>query len=192
MVDDGSTDHTPALLQRYANDSRVRVIRQENQGAVAAARVGFAAARGAYVGLLDQDDAYELRFLAETVARFDADPDLDYVYTDYVETYQGVTRRVDVRDLFLTIVCNAVYRRSSIEKAGYWRDVFFAEYDLLLRTYGVWKCAHVDLPLTTYFRRSESLTADSARVEAGIAELMDLHPDKHELIKRIRSYELLP
>ena len=43
VVDDGSTDDTPALLAQYAD--RVKTIRQENQGETAARNAGIAAAR---------------------------------------------------------------------------------------------------------------------------------------------------
>jgi glycosyltransferase involved in cell wall biosynthesis len=190
VVDDGSTDATPDILSRYEHVSNVRSIRQDNQGAIHAANIGFRAATGDVVALLDGDDAYEPRFLAETVPLFEADPGLDYVYTDYYEVYGGAKRLVEVADLFHTIVVNGLYRRNSLMSAGLWTDVFFAEYDLLLRTYETWKRAHVEKPLVTYYRRSESLTAQPARVAEGIAELSERHPDKLKLIGRIRPYAL--
>ncbi len=191
VIDDGSTDATGKLLEGYASHTNVRVIAQSNRGAVPAANAGFKAATGTYVGLLDHDDTYEPQFLAETTALFDADPKLDYVYTDYLESYRGEKRTVELKDLFQTIVDNALYRRSSLEAARWWReDVFFAEYDLLLRTHESWAHGHISRPLVNYNRREGSLTADATRVEKALAQLSDLHPDKLDLIKRIRSYAL--
>ena len=42
VVDDGSTDDTPAVLARYAG--RIRVLPQSNQGLAAARNAGLAAA----------------------------------------------------------------------------------------------------------------------------------------------------
>lgn len=57
-VDDGSTDGTPQILDHYAsNDSRVRVIHQENRGFSGARNVGIDNARGQVLMFVDSDDA---------------------------------------------------------------------------------------------------------------------------------------
>lgn len=54
VVDDGSTDRTPELLQSFGK--KITAIRQENRGAEAARHNGAAHARGGYLVLLDSDD----------------------------------------------------------------------------------------------------------------------------------------
>jgi hypothetical protein len=54
VVDDGSTDETPAILERFP---AVRAIRQSNQGLSAARNVGLHAATGSVVAYTD-DDCY--------------------------------------------------------------------------------------------------------------------------------------
>ncbi|MBQ3865768.1 MAG: glycosyltransferase family 2 protein [Clostridia bacterium] len=59
VVDDGSTDGTPAILAELAAaDPVLRVIRQENAGPAAARNRGLKEARGAYILFCDADDAY--------------------------------------------------------------------------------------------------------------------------------------
>lgn len=58
LVDDGSTDGSGELCDALAAaDARIRVIHQPNSGAAAARNAGLAAARGAYIGFIDSDDA---------------------------------------------------------------------------------------------------------------------------------------
>lgn len=57
LVNDGSTDGTLALIRQFAaEDSRVVVIDQPNQGVCAARNHGLAVAKGVYVFFLDGDD----------------------------------------------------------------------------------------------------------------------------------------
>ena len=60
LVNDGSTDGSAELLQRMANeDSRFRVIHQENEGTAAARYAGMQLACGDYIGFVDADDYVE-------------------------------------------------------------------------------------------------------------------------------------
>src|SRR5262249_8955580 len=52
VVDDGSTDATPAILARF---STVRIIRQPNRGLSVARNVGLRAATGAVIAYTDSD-----------------------------------------------------------------------------------------------------------------------------------------
>ena len=57
LVNDGSTDGSPAILEDYAlRDARIRIISQENQGLSGARNTGIRAARGSYLTFLDSDD----------------------------------------------------------------------------------------------------------------------------------------
>lgn len=64
-VNDGSTDGTPQILERYAsNDARVRVIHQKNKGFSGARNVGIDNARGRVLMFVDSDDAILPRHIA--------------------------------------------------------------------------------------------------------------------------------
>ena len=60
LIDDGSTDGSPALCDTYAaSDARVKVIHQKNAGAAAAKNAGLDQATGSYIGFVDSDDWIE-------------------------------------------------------------------------------------------------------------------------------------
>ena len=57
IVDDGSTDETPAILRRMAaNDSRIEIITKPNGGIVDAANVGLVHCRAEFLARQDSDD----------------------------------------------------------------------------------------------------------------------------------------
>ena len=60
IIDDGSTDNSPAICDEYAKkDSRVKVIHKENGGVSSARNAGLDIASGEYIGFIDGDDVIE-------------------------------------------------------------------------------------------------------------------------------------
>ena len=57
LVDDGSTDNSITILEKYAlSDNRIKIISQTNQGISAARNAGIKMATGKYITFLDSDD----------------------------------------------------------------------------------------------------------------------------------------
>ena len=63
LIDDGSTEHTPEMVERYIQErpawrERVRYHYQQNQGQSAANNVGIAMAKGEWLGFDGSDDLW--------------------------------------------------------------------------------------------------------------------------------------
>lgn len=86
VVDDGSTDDTPAVAQAYAQrDARVRVIGQANAGTGAARNRGLAQARGEWVHFVDADDTLMPGVYAQLRAALQDKPGLEVVFCGFNE-----------------------------------------------------------------------------------------------------------
>lgn len=83
VIDDGSTDCTSDVLDRYVQHPHLHVIRQANQGAIAAFNRGIRASHGAFFVLLSADDRLDLRFLERTLPVLAANPAAGFAYTAY-------------------------------------------------------------------------------------------------------------
>ncbi len=83
VVDDGSTDQTPQVVEAFATrDPRFRLIRQPNAGAAVARNRGASEAAGEFLAFLDDDDCFVPDKLAWQVAAMRANPDAAIVYGD--------------------------------------------------------------------------------------------------------------
>ena len=95
VVDDGSTDATPHVLQQW--EKEIRWVRQENRGVSRARNVGMRAARGRYLSFLDSDDLWLRDKLEAQVSFLDANPHYAVCYTDEVWVRRG--RRVNPKKI---------------------------------------------------------------------------------------------
>ena len=94
VIDDGSTDGTPSILERYTSDPRVHIVSQANAGLAAARNAGLAVATGEYVTFLDSDDVY-LPEKVEKQVRFLADhPDAGLAYCHSGHFFDGDPKRI--------------------------------------------------------------------------------------------------
>lgn len=76
IIEDGSTDGTPAVIQSY-HDERIRVLANEkNSGTLYSMRRGVAEARGKYIAVLDSDDISEPDRLRKQVHVLERKPEV--------------------------------------------------------------------------------------------------------------------
>ena len=78
VVDDGSTDRTPEIVQGYGD--RVRYLRKENGGQASALNTGFAESHGEVIALLDSDDVWLPQKIRRVVEEFDRCPEAGAVF----------------------------------------------------------------------------------------------------------------
>ena len=86
VVDDGSSDATASVAERYASrDGRIRLVRKENGGVSSARNRGMDEAKGEWVAWLDADDAYVPGALSLVASLVDAHPSCSCLQFPYLE-----------------------------------------------------------------------------------------------------------
>lgn len=173
VVDDNGLN-TPAgeatceKMQKYAGDSRVQYLRHEvNQNGSAARNTGIRAAKGKYIAFLDDDDAYFPQRFEKMCARMDQlDESWGACYSSYVkhmpngrDQYSAEKNEGDLfiqalmRSLYLGSGSNLFFRRSAVEKIGFFDESYRRNQDLeyLVRILKEYKMAYVDEVLFEVF-----------------------------------------
>lgn len=111
VIDDGSTDETVKIIQRFS-DPRIRYIRHErNAGCAAGYNSGLRESRGELISFLDSDDLWKPDKLDCNVAFLDSHPEAQAVFSD-LEKLDGTTHITSFMRgtrVFSKLLANASY-----------------------------------------------------------------------------------
>lgn len=140
VIDDGSTDATPALVASFGDC--VRYERQPQRGTAAARNRGLQLARGAFVGFLDADDLWTPGIL-RALHLLSARPEFDIVHGRLREFRGALDAGVGGTLHFLTEpyrfinLGSAIYRRQVFDRVGCFDEtlLFAEDHDWCLRAY---------------------------------------------------------
>jgi glycosyltransferase involved in cell wall biosynthesis len=130
VLDDGSTDSTPAVLNGYTG--RLHWERHENMGQVRTLNKGWSRARGKYLAYLSSDDILYPGALRKLVAVLELNPGIVCVFpdADLIDDKsrvikRGICRPFSLQELVIEQECyigpGAVFRRSAFETVGGWK-----------------------------------------------------------------------
>ena len=189
VVDDGATDGTGAIAERYASsDPRVRVIRQANAGISAARNHAMRVATGPVIAILDSDDAWDPTYLERQLSILRDRPDVDIVTGNarflgssldgrparpWPDTRPAPTL-ADILADETAVFIMSIFRRRVYETIGPFDESLRTneDYDFWLRAACAGFVFHRnDTPLGRYRRRDNSLSADELRMLPGILQV---------------------
>jgi glycosyltransferase involved in cell wall biosynthesis len=83
VVNDGSTDQTPQILERYSTHPHITIINQPNRRLPAALNCGFAQARGEFFTWTSGDNLMHPKQIQSLAGYLQATPEVALVYADY-------------------------------------------------------------------------------------------------------------
>ena len=102
VVDDGSTDASRERLAAYREDPRVRIHLQENRGAHAALNRGLELAGGELIFILNSDDAFDPRRIAELGRRLERNREAALAVS-WIEIVDPEDVRLGVKEAWRTL-----------------------------------------------------------------------------------------
>lgn len=184
LVDDGSPDNCGKICDEYAaQDSRIRVIHQENRGLSAARNVGIEAAQADVIGFVDSDDWIEpdmFALLYQNMAKENADISVCGMYIHKNNsitlrgdlTYTVQNSREAIRSLFQlsgvgVAAWNKLYRRQMYNTIRFPEGRIYEDAFIMVQLMDTANTVVFDMqPKYHYIRRKGSITMHSYRAES--------------------------
>ena len=183
LVDDGSTDSSPMICDRYsATDPRFRTIHKKNGGVSSARNAALDLAQGEYVMFVDSDDALLPDSLEMVFENLTGEDFAVSGYTIYIEgtpgrevlpkrnaSYKGVDMNIFYEENIrrncemLDAPWSKVFRRKAIGDLRFCEDLSYAEDKLFVFSF-LAKCSSAHtcaFPMYAYHVRAGSLGSDT-------------------------------
>ena len=187
VVDDGSTDGSVAIVERYAHRLAWWTA-QENRGQVPAINLGFTHTTGEYMAYLNSDDTLLPGAVARMAGALESDPDLLLVYGDarYTDESSQVTGYLSSREFDVAAMVRSadnhvvqpstMWRREAWERFGPFdeRGWYFFDFEFFLQ-FPPNRVRRIPEPLSTYriHPAAKSTGAYATRLARDHARLAD-------------------
>lgn len=171
VIDDGSTDGSDRIVEALAaEDSRVKLIRQDHQGVSAARNAGLAAATGDYITFLDSDDICAPGKIIRQIRKFEQRPDITAVvghrmiFNQMGPDFQPAPESIWIKRLDICLA-SAVFRRATFDTFGGFDPAltYGEDIDFYFRLFETDARFIIETDIAIYYRRHDgNMTNDEA------------------------------
>ena len=211
LVNDGSTDGSQAICERYCKENRrFHLLNQENQGLSAARNTGVAASRGEFIVFVDSDDMILANYL-ETLMHYMRE-DVDIVESQFTVSneeflaksfkepsiiFEGNSQeavKIFTKHVLNVNAVTKLYRRSIVEAVPYIDGVIFEDvYCGIGMLKYIRKIIKIDYKGYYYRQHQASImhrtfTPKNLDIFTVSDQLIDLYSDREELLPYIGSF----
>lgn len=203
VVDDGLKERAESVAGEF-NDSRIRYIQHErNRGCSAAKNTGIRAAKGGYIAILDDDDAWLPEKLEVQVRALEGtSPDVGFSFHAAIEVFddreyvttvpEGEADYLDfaLRTFSGMIDSSMMYKRDVFEKTGYLNESYptHTGAEFIIRVSKHFKGVGINTPLVRREMKSGHAQMGSNIGKRVRGRIMLLEEYKEEFLARPRFF----
>lgn len=173
VADDGSTDNTKKIVEKYKN---IVYVYQENRGEGSARNLGIEASKGEYLAFLDADDLYAPDKIEKQLKILLEDNNIDVVYNDLKVVdenlnYLNILKSEGIYEKRQDLLANIIYRqviqgpicmmiRRNCIKDIKWSEelVYTVDYEYVMKLAFKYNFKYLEEPLYIYRRHESNLS----------------------------------
>ena len=200
VIDEGSSDATPVMLDRFADEHGFRILRHDPPRGLSGARnAGLDAARGTYIAWIDDDDLTStdrLRRQHDALvttgarwscsARIDVNDDLEVIGHMRCPPNAGFAAAILRSNVLPTAAQGLLVDRALASEVGAYDEALTSaeDWDFCIRLAAVSEPHFLDEPLVAYRTGVTSMSTDTARMEETIRQVIAKYPDRYAGARR--------
>ena len=202
IIDDGSTDNSKEIIEKYKDLKNIRIVYQKNKGLNVTNNIALRAARGKYIVRLDADDYFSPNALELLLEKLESDSMLGMVFPDYflVDTQGEVLERQKRHDFDNEVklfdqaahgACTMI-RVQFLREIGGYDESFSCQdgYELWVKFTSKYKVSNINEPLFYYRKHGKNLTSNEDRILDTRATINSKYVKKFN--KEIKSVAIIP
>ena len=171
IIDDGSTDNSSDIINKYRFLSNIKIFYQNNKGLNSANNLALKHSRGKYIIRVDADDYLNERAIEILVNEVEKDENISIIFPDYylvdingniiAEEKRHNFDQVTLLDQPAHGACTMIKKELLISLGGYSEEFTRQDgYELWIKAMRNYKVKNINLPLFYYRQHNESLTQD--------------------------------
>lgn len=202
IIDDGSTDNSKEIIEKYNDLKNIRIVYQKNKGLNVTNNIALRAARGKYIVRLDADDYFSPNALELLLEKLESDSMLGMVFPDYfiVDTQGEVLERQKRHDFDNEVklfdqaahgACTMI-RVQFLREIGGYDESFSCQdgYELWVKFTSKFKVSNINEPLFYYRKHGKNLTSNEDKISDTRATINSKYVKKFN--KEIKSVAIIP
>ena len=202
IIDDGSTDNSKEIIEKYKDLKNIRIVYQKNKGLNVTNNIALRAARGKYIVRLDADDYFSPNALELLLEKLESDSMLGMVFPDYfiVDNQGEVLERQKRHDFDNEVklfdqaahgACTMI-RVQFLREIGGYDESFSCQdgYELWVKFTSKFKVSNINEPLFYYRKHGKNLTSNEDKILDTRANINSKYVKKFN--KEIKSVAIIP
>ena len=173
IIDDGSTDNSKKLIEKYSEHPKIRIIYQKNKGLISSSNIAIKASLGEFIIRLDADDYFDKNALSILYSEIKKDKNIGIVYPNFYEVDENsniisvvrkdLSKGKKIKDNPGHGAC-CLIRKNFLLSENLYDEKFDRQdgYNLWYKFYQKYKIKYVELPLFYYRQHKNNLTKNSS------------------------------
>ena len=189
IIDDGSTDNSKEILNKYEFNSKIKVIFQNNKGLTISNNIALKLSNGEFIVRLDSDDYFHKDALKNLLSGFTSE-NIGMVFGDWYEIDEigdiiqrnerhNFKKDVSLFDQPAHGACTMFRKKCLLKLNGYDESITRQDgYELWLRFIKEFSVNNINTPIFFYRQHGKSLTRNEKKLFNTRAKILQNHATK--------------